>query len=148
MKKILAVASGGGHWVELRRLTPAFGECEVAYVTTMGSYQPEVGGSRFYVVKDASRWNKWALIRLGFKLVCIVLMERPDVVVSTGAAPGYFALRLAKFLGAKTVWIDSIANAERLSLSGEKIGKHADLWLTQWPHLAKPEGPHFLGAVL
>jgi hypothetical protein len=70
------------------------------------------------------------------------------MVISTGALPGYFSLRLAKLFGVKTIWIDSIANVEELSLSGQMIGKHADLWLTQWPHLAKPGGPLYRGTVL
>jgi hypothetical protein len=58
------------------------------------------------------------------------------------------AIRLGRLIGARTVWIDSIANVETLSLSGAKIGRYVDLWLTQWPHLAKPEGPEFKGAVI
>jgi hypothetical protein len=41
-----------------------------------------------------------------------------------------------------------MANAEALSLSGEMAGRHADLWLTQWQHLARPEGPEYRGSVL
>ena len=78
----------------------------------------------------------------------MLLRERPDVVVSTGAAPGFLALRLGKLLRARTIWVDSIANAEELSLSGRRIGPHADLWLTQWEPLARPEGPLYRGAVL
>jgi hypothetical protein len=46
------------------------------------------------------------------------------------------------------MWLDSIANAEELSLSGRKVGKHADRWLTQWPHLVEEDGPEFHGSVL
>ena len=35
------------------------------------------------------------------------------MVISTGAAPGYFAMRFAKWLGRRTIWIDSIANVEQ-----------------------------------
>ena len=76
------------------------------------------------------------------------MKENPDVIVSTGAAPGYFAIRFGRLLGIKTIWIDSIANAEELSMSGQKAGKHADLWLTQWKHLAKPQGPLYYGNVI
>ncbi len=69
-------------------------------------------------------------------------------MISTGALPGYMALRLGKLLGANTIWVDSIANVEELSESGRRIGNHADLWLTQWQHLAKPEGPEFRGSVI
>jgi hypothetical protein len=73
---------------------------------------------------------------------------RPHVVVSTGAAPGYFALRLGRWFGARTVWIDSIANVEQLSMTGTLVRRFADRWLTQWPHLAQSGGPEFAGAVL
>ena len=49
---------------------------------------------------------------------------------------------------AKTIWIDSIANCERLSSSGRRARRVAHQWLTQWPDLARPEGPHYWGAVL
>jgi hypothetical protein len=50
-------------------------------------------------------------------------------------------------LGARTVWLDSIANVEILSRAGRLAGPIADLWLTQWPHLASEEGPHCAGSV-
>lgn len=147
-KRILAIASGGGHWVQLLRLRPAFEGCRVAFVTVNPAYRSDVGDASFYVVNDATRWDKAGLVRMALRLVFVLLRERPHVIVSTGAAPGFFAIRLGKLLGARTVWLDSIANVERLSLSGEKIGRHADLWLTQWPHLARPGGPIYTGAVL
>lgn len=147
-KRILAVASGGGHWVQLLRLRPAFHGHRVTYVTVKPAYHEDVGSERFYAVNDATRWNKFGLVRMALKLAWILLRERPHVVVSTGAAPGYLALRLGRILGAKTVWIDSAANVEHLSMAGRLVRKYADLWLTQWPHLATPDGPHFLGGIL
>jgi UDP-N-acetylglucosamine:LPS N-acetylglucosamine transferase len=147
-KRIMAVASGGGHWVQLLRLLPAFEGCDVIFVTINKAYRSQSQGHRFYAVNDATRWNKFALLLMCLRIGWILFKERPDVVVSTGAAPGYFALRLGKFAGVKTVWIDSIANVEQLSLSGAQSGHYADLWLTQWPHLSLPDGPHFRGTVL
>ncbi|MBI1849669.1 MAG: UDP-N-acetylglucosamine--LPS N-acetylglucosamine transferase [Planctomycetes bacterium] len=147
-KKILAIASGGGHWVQLMRLRPAFAGHRASFVTVNPTYRGDVGSSPFYVVSDATRWNKIGLARLALQLAWILLRERPHVVVSTGAAPGFIGILLAKSIGARTVWIDSIANVERLSLSGERVGRFVDLWLTQWPHLARPMGPAFEGSVL
>jgi UDP-N-acetylglucosamine:LPS N-acetylglucosamine transferase len=146
-QRILAVASSGGHWVQLRRLAPAFEGEDVAYLTTDPGYRAHVGTARFYVVNDANRWNKPALVRCALKILWVVLRERPGVVVSTGAAPGYLAIRCARALGARTVWIDSIANVEELSLSGRMASTAADLCLTQWPHLAAGQ-VRYLGAVL
>jgi UDP-N-acetylglucosamine:LPS N-acetylglucosamine transferase len=146
--KVLLVASGGGHWVQLMRVSSAFAEQDCVYVTTVKGCEKEVDGSPVYRVKDANRWERFRLLKLAFRMLLIVLRERPDIVVSTGAAPGYFALRFGKLLGAKTTWLDSVANVERLSLSGQLAGAYADMWLTQWPHLAGPDGPYYEGAVL
>jgi UDP-N-acetylglucosamine:LPS N-acetylglucosamine transferase len=146
--KVLAVSSSGGHWVQLRRVVPAFAKSEVVYVTVLESYRSQVPENNFYAVNDATRWNKFALIRLALHMAWIIAIERPDVVVSTGAAPGYFAVLLGRWFGAKTIWIDSMANIEELSMSGARAGRYADLWLTQWPHLARAEGPQYGGSVL
>lgn len=147
-KKILAVSSGGGHWVELIRVAPVFEGHDVAYATVDNTYRSGAGAARFYTFRDVTRWNKLRWVQTIMKLIWILLRERPDVVISTGALPGYFSLRLAKLFRARTIWLDSIANVEELSMSGQKIGKHADLWLTQWPHLARPNGPLYRGTVL
>lgn len=145
--RVLAVASSGGHWVQLRRLAPAFAGQDIAYLTTDPGHRSEVGTARFYTVNDANRWNKVALLRCGLKVLCTLLRERPTVVVSTGAAPGYLAIRGGRLLGARTIWIDSVANVEELSMSGRMASNTADLCLTQWPHLAGGN-VRYLGAVL
>jgi len=146
--RMLAIASGGGHWVQMLRLRPAFEDARVCYVTVRDTYSADVPGERFRIINDATRWDKVGLVRMALKLAWIFLRERPNVVISTGAAPGYFAIRLGKLFGARTIWLDSIANVEELSMTGALVGKRADLWLTQWEHLAKPEGPKFEGSVL
>lgn len=156
-KKVLAVSSGGGHWVELLRLMPAFDGADLAFITVQEQYRDDVKAHRFYTVNDATRWNKAAIALMALRIATIVVKERPDVVITTGAAPGYFALRIAKMIGARTIWLDSIANVDELSMSGRIVGRFADLWLTQWPHLAgqpvqatvgAERRPLFAGAVL
>lgn len=147
--RIMAVSSGGGHWVELLRVRPAFEGCDVAYVTVNREYRRDVPNARFHLVNDATRWSKLAALWQAFRILVILMRERPDVIITTGAAPGYFALRMGKWFGARTIWLDSIANVEELSMSGQMSSRFADLWLTQWPHLAGKEGrPEFAGAVL
>lgn len=149
-KTVLAVASAGGHWIQLRRLHPAFDGSRLIYATTRETYLDEVAadGAEFRVVPDCNRWEKFKLIKAAVKIFLLLLKEKPDVVISTGAAPGYFAIRIGKILGKKTIWVDSIANAEELSLSGQRAGQHVDHWLTQWNHLARTDGPSFFGCVL
>lgn len=156
-RRVVVVASGGGHWVQLLRLRPAWDGCAVTYVTTTDEYRAAMTEDArerdqiapgYHVVQEANRWQKLRLVRQLAGLAIIILRIRPHAVITTGAAPGYFALRLGKLVGAKTAWVDSIANADELSLSGRKAGPYADLWLTQWEDLARPEGPEYHGAVL
>lgn len=160
--RVLAVASSGGHWVQLMRLRPAWRGCDVAYLTTEASYERPLRAQakreglrppRFYTTVPASRWQKLRLLRQLLTISLVVLNERPAVIVSTGASPGYFAIRLGRLVGARTIWIDSIANADEMSLAGLKAGRTADLWLTQWENVAKStvvagRRPEHWGAVL
>ncbi|WP_025899925.1 hypothetical protein [Sneathiella glossodoripedis] len=157
--KVLAISSAGGHWVQLQRISPAWDGCKVIYATTRSEYFAEILKSSanrnqtepvFETFVAANRWQKIRLLIQLIQILWIIVKHRPDFVVSTGAASGYFALRIGKLTGAKTIWLDSIANSEELSLSGQKVSKYADLYLTQWEHLANPDqgGPLFKGAVI
>ena len=56
---------------------------------------------------------------------------------------------LAKILGAKIVWIDSITNVEKISLSGRMVRYIADLFLVQWPELlSKYRKVEFAGTLI
>jgi exopolysaccharide biosynthesis glucuronosyltransferase PssD len=147
-REVVAVASSGGHWAQLRRLAPAFAGRDVTWITTDASLHGELTGEHLHVVPDASAWDKKRALYLALRVALLMLWLRPRSVVTTGAAPGYFAIRFSRLLGARTVWIDSLANADELSRSGRMIGPKADLWLTQWPHLAEPAGPAFEGSLL
>lgn len=147
-KKILLISSSGGHWTEMLRLESAFYGCKKCYACTNANYHEFVANEVFYAVPDASQWSKLRLIWQAIYVLGLLLYLRPDVVISTGASVGFFALFFAKKMHLKTIWVDSLANAGQMSLSGLKVKPYADLWLTQWEHLAQPDGPYFYGAVL
>lgn len=148
-QKLLAVSSGGGHWVQLCRLIPAFADCQVVYASTDPAPPAALRGATYHRIPDASQRDRLAFLPLAARLLRILLKERPDVVLSTGAAPGLVALVLAKsLLRSRTIWIDSVANVGELSTSGKLARPVADAWLTQWEHLSRPEGPRHWGAVM
>jgi UDP-N-acetylglucosamine:LPS N-acetylglucosamine transferase len=147
MKKILAISSPGGHWTQMQRISASFSSHDVVYVSTLKGYADEVRNNKYYQVVDASSWSKLSLISLFFQLLKIILKERPDIVISTGAAPGFFAIIMSRCIGARTIWLDSIANYERISFSGRLVKYFTHLHLTQWEHL-KNQRTQFLGKVL
>lgn len=145
---VLAVASAGGHWQQMMQIIDAFDATQLVVAST----NPELGHAYgFYQVRQLPDCNQDNPVKV---LVCLwhtfrlVRSLRPDLVVSTGAAPGLLCLIWGRLSGAKTIWIDSIANSEKLSLSGRLATWFAGSVLTQWSHLANGERPGFKGAVL
>lgn len=146
--KVLALSSPGGHWVQLRRITRELENCAITYASVGRRPDLIAQGLRYYSFPDATRWDRLKLVWMALRVTLLVLWIRPDVVLSTGAAPGFVALRVGKLVGARCVWIDSIANVEEISMSGRKVAPYADLCLTQWPHLVPKTGFEWMGSVL
>jgi UDP-N-acetylglucosamine:LPS N-acetylglucosamine transferase len=145
---VLAVASGGGHWVQMLRLAPAFRGAEVHFATTDRSAADQVAPAPLHVYPDANKDTPLRLALCALKLAWLVLRIRPDAVISTGAAGGFLAIRVARLTGARTMFIDSIANARELSISGRLALGVADRVLSQWPRVADLTGAEYRGAVI
>lgn len=147
--KILAISSSGGHWIQLLRLRPAFVGCRVTYVTTFSGADSSLSGERSFKILDSSKSSKLKLLFSSIQIFFILLRVRPNVIVTTGAAPGVISLVIGRLFGARRLWIDSIANGEELSLAGKIATKHAHLCLTQWPHIAeRSQYVEFRGSIL
>ena len=137
MKKVFAVASIGGHWIQLLRIAkPMEEKYEMVYLCTHPKCETMVEGNKFHLISDYSRWDAWKMIPSFFQLLRIVRKEKPDAIITTGAAPGLMCLLAGKILGKKTIWIDSIANVQHLSASGRIAAKFATRVYTQWKDLA------------
>lgn len=146
--RLLAIASGGGHWVQLQRLRPAFAAYDTAYVSMFDSYAQLVAPARYYTVPDASRFDLRAFAPVFAKAIKILAKERPKAIVTTGSAPMLAFILLGRMMGARTLWVDSIANSERMSSSGRLARKLAHKVISQWPEVAKAEGVEHWGAVI
>ncbi len=147
-KKVLAVASGGGHWAQLLMMSDAFEHCDLHYVTTHLNVSAIDSHDNLSIVPDADLSTKLKLLPLASKMFAIVIRRRPDIVISTGAAPGFFAILFGKLVGAKTIWIDSMANYSQMSVSGKYASRFCDLSLTQWPELADGKKIQHFGSLL
>ncbi len=146
--KVLAVASGGGHWDQMMVLRPAFDGFSVRYATTRRDFAVRDGIVDVLLLPDSNRFYPFHALRSLIAAVSIVARTRPDVVISTGALPGLFCLAAGRMIGARTIWVDSFANAERLSMSGRYARWFATRYLTQWEHLTTIAGPDYDGSLL
>lgn len=148
--RICLAASAGGHISQLLKLSSSWNGYETFCVTTTEVVRNKLNKlGKVYVVGECNRQHPIRVINVFLKCLRIIFMEKPDVVISTGAAAGCMLCFLGKLIGAKVVWIDSITNVERISLSGRMVRHIGDLFLVQWPDLAgKYKKVEFVGTVV
>ncbi len=148
--KICLAASSGGHLSQLLKLADSWSRHNAVYIATTEVVRDKLSAlGRVYIVGECNREHPWRVIKVLLQCIRIVFRERPHMVISTGAALGCITCLLSKLIGAKVVWIDSITNVERLSLSGRIVRHVVDLLLVQWPGLAaKYENAEYMGAVI
>jgi UDP-N-acetylglucosamine:LPS N-acetylglucosamine transferase len=120
------------------------------FVTTQPMLAPKLEKmGKTYVVGECNRNHPFEAVKIFFLGLSIMARDKPDVVVTTGSMPIAMICIAAKLFGKKVVWIDSIANTERFSVSGRLVYPFADLFLTQWPELAeKHRKAEYAGAIL
>lgn len=150
--KIMAIASHGGHWVQLTRMTSAFyhdsQQSSVTYFSTSPFFHEDQRGRHLVdAVPECNLNEKLNLLRSLVHISRKIMKLRPDLVITTGAAPGLLAIVAGRIMGARTIWIDSIANAEVLSLSGRAAQHIANECFTQWPALVNKR-VKYIGSVL
>lgn len=148
----MAGASSGGHVNELLvLLDSAKGLWPVepcAFVTTM-----EISVNAFLakdrpvvVLGEADRTKRFAVFTVALAAWRAAKLLKPDVVVTTGSAPLALFCLASWLRGARIVWIDSVAQVRRISLSGRLIKPFASLRLVQWPDLVeKNPGTEYAG---
>jgi UDP-N-acetylglucosamine:LPS N-acetylglucosamine transferase len=129
-------------------MLPAFEGFDVAFVSTFDHYVTQVAGHRYYVVPNASRFDLKGFFPGAWRALRILLKERPDAIITTGSAPMLIFLMLGRLIGARTLWVDSLANPERMSSSGRIARRLAHETVSQWPEVAAAEGVRYWGSVL
>ena len=71
-------------------------------------------------------------IILVFQSIFILLKEKPDVVISTGALATVPMCLLAKLFKKKLIFIESFSKINSPTITGKLMYKYADLFLVQW----------------
>jgi len=150
--KLVVGASTGGHVNELLvLLTEASARWPMqpmAYVTTMGIGVQSFAafGKPVHVLGEADRTKPLRTLGVLWRSLSVAWQLRPDVVVTTGSGPLAMFCLWAKLLGARIVWIDSVAQVDNMSLSGRLVRPFADLCLVQWPNVvAKHRNVEYAG---
>jgi UDP-N-acetylglucosamine:LPS N-acetylglucosamine transferase len=148
--KICLAASAGGHLSELLRLRPVYEGKPHFFVTTRASALELLGvEATAYDVGWGNRKHLFLTFKMVVRCIGIMLKERPDVVISTGAAVGCILALTMKLAGGKVIWIDTISHTDYLTMSGRIIRPFADQFFVQWSDLAdKYPGTTYVGSLL
>jgi UDP-N-acetylglucosamine:LPS N-acetylglucosamine transferase len=136
--KICLVASAGGHTSQLLELSESWSGNHTFWITTASALREMLSKyGQVYVVGECNREHPLRVLRVLALCMSIIIRQRPDVVISAGAAVGCITCFLGWLSGAKIIWLDSITNVDRISLSGRMVRYIADVFLVQWPELAQ-----------
>lgn len=140
MKKILMAASSGGHLEEVLALKELKEDYDVVLITEKTAYKVSFWQDRVYEVPQVNRKEWKSLLRfvgIWFSTLRILLKEKPDVVLSTGAMVAFPALVLGKLLGKKVLFIECMFNVDEPTLTGKLAYRFADLFIVQWEEMRK-----------
>lgn len=135
MKKVCFVASSGGHFEQLMMLYPLMKKVDSLIVTEKTSYQVDTKGIQTYFVSQVNRKEKlfiWKLFTISLRSLWILVKEKPDVIISTGALATVPICLVAKLFGKKLVFIESFAKVNSPTQTGKLLYRYADQFYVQW----------------
>jgi UDP-N-acetylglucosamine:LPS N-acetylglucosamine transferase len=103
----------------------------------------KVGGSYFSVIsprfraKDSRIMTVLRTLFLFLHSLIILLIVRPNVLISTGSGLTLPPFLIARVFGIKTLFIESPSRVFKPSIAGRMLMGKVDLWLSSWPDLAE-----------
>jgi beta-1,4-N-acetylglucosaminyltransferase len=140
--RILLVCSPGGHLSQMERLMSAFDGHRLALLTYHSPRDPKplAGVDRTYLVPYVGT-NPIAMLRATPTFVKAFYRERPHALVSTGSEIAIVPFLLARILGIRALYIESLSRVHTRSATGRIVYFLADRFFVQWEGLADVYGP-------
>lgn len=138
-KNICLIASCGGHLMEMLQLLPAVEKYPFYIVTekntvSIGLVKPY----RHYFLLQQERKSISFVFRFLYNIfasLVYLLINRPKIIVTTGAGAVYPTCRIGKWLGSKIIYIESFAKHDSPSTTGKLVHPFADAFFVQWPKM-------------
>ena len=140
MKKICFIASSGGHFEKLMMLKPLMKKYDSLIVTEKTNYSVSNSEFNTYYLHQVNRREKSFIFRMignSLKTLKILISERPDAVISTGALATIPMCLFGKIFGKKIIFIESFAKVNSQTLTGKLVYKFADQFYVQWDEMKK-----------
>lgn len=134
--KICIVSSAGGHLTEIQVLRSIYEQYEHFFVINYKIALTDEMADRTYFIQHSER--DWKFLINLVESFRILWVERPKVILSTGAGPAVPVSIVGRYLfSCKIIFIETLAAVERPSLTGRIMYKLAHHFFYQWPGLDK-----------
>lgn len=138
-KRVLFIASTGGHLSELMQLESMFEKYEYHLVTEKtksNMYLKEKYGKKvsylIYGTKHHIFIYPFKLLLNCFISLFLYLKYRPDYIITTGVHTAGPMCCLAKIFGSKIIYIETFANMVTKTVTGKLLYPISDLFVVQW----------------
>lgn len=136
--KICLVGSSGGHLTHLYMLKPFWQDKERFWVSfDKADTQSLLKGENFYPCHYPTNRNIKNLIKNTVLAWKVLRKEKPDLIISSGAAVAVPFFYLGKLFGAKTVYIEVFDRIDASTLTGKLVYPVADAFVVQWEEMKK-----------
>ena len=136
--KILIACSSGGHLTQALALEEWWRDHDRVWATfPVEDARSRLAHERSYEVHYPTVRNLPNLVRNVFLARRVLSRERPDIVFSTGAAISLPFFVLARFFGARTVYLEPVDRISSPGLAGRLAYPFSDLFLVQWSGMLK-----------
>ena len=134
--KVCLVGSSGGHLTHLYMLKPFWQDKERFWVTfDKEDARSLLEGETMYLCYYPSNRSIKALIINTWRAIKILRKERPDLIISSGAAPAVPFFYLGKLMGAKTVYIEVFDRIDKSTIAGKLVYPVTDRFIVQWEEM-------------
>lgn len=136
--KVCLVGSSGGHLSHLYMLKPFWKNKEHFWVTfDKEDARSLLEGERvFHCYYPTNRSIKALLINTRIALK-VLRNEKPDLIISTGAAVSIPFFYIGKIMGAKLMYIEVFDRINKPTLSGKMVYPITDKFIVQWEEQKK-----------
>lgn len=134
--KVCLVGSSGGHLTHLYMLKPFWKNKERFWVTfDKEDARSLLQGEKLYPLYFPSNRSIKALIINTWRALKILPKEKPDLIISTGAAGAVPFFWLGKLFGAKTIYIEVFDRIDAPTIAGKLCYPVTDRFIVEWDEM-------------
>ena len=135
--KICLVGSSGGHLTHLYMLKPFWKDKNRFWVTFDKEDARSLKDEKVYPCYFPTNRNIKNLIRNTFLAIRVLKKEKPDLIISSGAAVAVPFFYLGKLFGTKTIYIEVFDRINKPTLTGKLVYPVTDRFIVQWEEMKK-----------